>query len=36
MEVGMLKMLGSYALARLLGGGLVLAIVIYLVLSLLS
>lgn len=31
---GMLKLLGSYALARLLGGGLVLAIVIYLLLSL--
>jgi hypothetical protein len=36
LESGMLKLLGSYALARLLGGGLVLAIVIYLVLSLLT
>jgi hypothetical protein len=32
----MLKLIGSYALARLLGFGLVGAIVIYLLLSLLS
>jgi hypothetical protein len=29
----MLKLLGSYALAKLLGGGLMLAIVIYLLLT---
>jgi len=29
----MLKMLGSYALARLLGGGILLAIVIYFLLT---
>ena len=32
----MLKLLGSYALARLLGGGLVLALVIYLILTMLG
>ena len=34
--LGMLKLLGSYALARLLGFGLVGAIVIYALLSLLT
>jgi hypothetical protein len=29
----MLKLLGSYALAKLLGGGLVMALVIYLLLT---
>jgi hypothetical protein len=29
----MLKLLGSYALAKLLGGGLMMAIVIYLLLT---
>lgn len=35
-DAGMLKLLGSYALARLLGFGIVGAIVIYLLLTLLS
>jgi hypothetical protein len=29
----MLKLLGSYALAKLLGGGLIMALVIYLLLT---
>jgi hypothetical protein len=32
----MLKLLGSYALAKMLGGGLFLAIIIYLLLSVLG
>jgi hypothetical protein len=32
----MLKMLGSYALAKLLGGGLMMAVVIYLLLTMLG
>jgi hypothetical protein len=32
----MLKLLGSYALARLLGGGLMMALVIYLLLTMLG
>jgi hypothetical protein len=36
LPVGMLKLIGSYAIARLLGFGLLGAVVIYLLLTLIS